>query len=336
VNAEGEILRIRPGAVAYAVTQAGLGSVELVCSCRPRNFKCPSPSTNTTALCARLGETRAEFFTPVEVNGSLSVSGTDVGAAQGAKHRVKRVTFGAGITGGTDAQPDGSQNVSIRVSDSLALAGDLSVTGKTRHDVFKGRTSPQVTCEDNLAVTGSTFLQGRAVQSTIGMGVMRLRHDTTAMIVERLSGGTWRRAATIGHDDSFGGAVATDNLASNGLAILNNVEISGNLTGWTPFFSAGYVDGTDLSILPSRGVAFTVSRNPTYPTGIDQITFAMPHPAGDNYVIIAHSRNDNSYLTPAPITGTPVSQTATFFCITLRNVGATTVANEQFHFMVLR
>jgi hypothetical protein len=73
---------------------------------------------------------------------------------------------------------------------------------------------------------------------------MRLRHDTTALIVERLSGGTWRRAATIGHDDTLGGAVATDNLAAAAEAVLHNVEIYGSLTGWSPFWIAGKVLGS--------------------------------------------------------------------------------------------
>jgi hypothetical protein len=88
--------------------------------------------------------------------------------------------------------------------------------------------------------------------------------------------------------------------------------------------------------LSSRGVGFSVSRNPTYPTGVYQVSFATPHPAGDNYIILAHSRNGNSYLTPAPIVGISVSQTAKFFYIMLRSMAATNVANEQFHCMMLR
>jgi hypothetical protein len=152
-------------------------------------------------------------------------------------NRVKRVGFGAGITGGTDAQPDGTQTLSLAVSSSLTL---------------------------------------------------------------------------------------------------NNLTLNGSLVGWTPFFSAGSVDGTDLSILSSSGVGFTVSRNTSYPVGVYQVTFASPHPTGSAYTIILNSRNSHSYLTPAPITGIPVSQAANFFHVTLRNVGATATTNEQFHFMVLR
>jgi hypothetical protein len=52
------------------------------------------------------------------------------------------------------------------------------------------------------------------------------------VIVERLSGGACGRAATIGHDDTSGGAVVTDNLGVNGTAIMNHVEIPCTFTGW--------------------------------------------------------------------------------------------------------
>jgi hypothetical protein len=165
VNAEGEILRIRQ--------QGGLGSVEVGVQLQAAQFQAPfavMDQTNATALHARISETRAECITPVEVNGSLSVSGTDVGAALGGKqdaleqpgfgtrllfdgNRLERVTFGAGISGGIDLQHDGTQNMSLRVS-------------------VKGRVASQVTCQDNLTVTGllvcqdgMTVAQGVAAQS---------------------------------------------------------------------------------------------------------------------------------------------------------------------------
>jgi hypothetical protein len=51
---------------------------------------------------------------------------------------------------------------------------------------------------------------------------------------------------------------------------------------------------------------------------------------------LLHSRNSNIYLTPTAIPGIRVSQTADFFYVTLRDVGATATINEQFHVMVLR
>jgi hypothetical protein len=99
---------------------------------------------NATALRARISETKAEFFTPVEINGALNVSGTDFATALAEKqdvleqpgfgatllygNRVKRVGFGAGITGGTDVQPDGTQTLSLAVSSSLTLT-NLTLNG---------------------------------------------------------------------------------------------------------------------------------------------------------------------------------------------------------------
>jgi hypothetical protein len=69
----------------------------------------------------------------------------------------------------------------------------------------------------------------------------------------------------------------------------------------SPYFCAGLVNGYNLDIKQSRGVSFTVDRNSTYTTRVYKITFATPHPSGDEYIVLVHSRNTNSYLTPAPI-----------------------------------
>jgi hypothetical protein len=124
-----------------------LGSVELGVQLQAAQFQAPfavMDQANATALRARISETKAEFFTPVEINGSLNVSGTDFATALAGKqdvleqpgfgatllygNRVKRVGFGAGITGGTDEQPDGSQTLSLAVSSSLTL-NNLTLNG---------------------------------------------------------------------------------------------------------------------------------------------------------------------------------------------------------------
>jgi hypothetical protein len=105
--------------------------------------------------------------------------------------------------------------------------------------------------------------------------------------------------------------------------------------GWSPFFCAGVVNGATLSTVMSQGaVSFTVSRVPNYAAGVYKVTFASNHPRGSNYVVLVHSRNSNSYLTPV-ITEAPTPQTAAYFHVTLRNTTATALADEQFHFSVL-
>jgi hypothetical protein len=111
---------------------------------------------------------------------------------------------------------------------------------------------------------------------------------------------------------------------------VDTAELGGN-----PWFCAGVVNGATLSTVMSQGaVSFTVSRVPNYAAGVYKVTFASNHPRGSNYVVLVHSRNSNSYLTPV-ITEAPTPQTAAYFHVTLRNTTATALADEQFHFSVL-
>jgi hypothetical protein len=354
VNEAGEIRRIRPGAGAYAMDQGA--SVEVGVQLQAAQFQAPfavMDQANATALRARLGETRAEFFTAVEVNGALSVSGTDFDTALASKqaaleqpgvgsellydgNRLKRVSCGAGITGGTTGQPDGSQNLEFRVSDSLALAGDLTTTGTTRCDVFKGRQASEVTCQDNLTVTGVLECQDSvAVQGDVGLGQLRLRHDSTAVIVERFSGGAWERAATIGHDDTSGGAVVTDNLGVDGTAIVNNLEIGGSLSGWSPLFCAGHVNA-NATVASSVGrVGYTVSRPSGFATGVYRIDFATPAPTSDYVVtltLFASGANLNIRIWNSTDAPGRIPTTTSFHAVT---AGETGVTNLGFHFAVM-
>jgi hypothetical protein len=105
--------------------------------------------------------------------------------------------------------------------------------------------------------------------------------------------------------------------------------------GGYPFFCAGVVDGRNLSILASRGpVSFTVARLQNYGTGVYKITYATSHPAGNDYVVLVHSRSSNSYLTP-PLAEAPIPQTSDFVHVSLRNTTATALADEIFHFTIL-
>jgi hypothetical protein len=81
----------------------------------------------------------------LDVEGPLSVEGTNVLSALGGKqaqltqggfgtellydsNKLKRLQFGSGLVGGTDLQPDGSQNVFVSVSSNLSV-DSLTVGG---------------------------------------------------------------------------------------------------------------------------------------------------------------------------------------------------------------
>jgi hypothetical protein len=152
---------------------------------------------------------------------------------------------------------------------------------------------------DNLTVAGTDFGQALAAMEP-------------AFVVE----------APLEKDYNFSTGVTTLRVDTTGL-------------GGNPWFCAGVVNGATLSTVMSQGaVSFTVSRVPNYAAGVYKVTFASNHPRGNNYIVLVHSRNSNSYLTPS-ITEAPTPQTAGYFHVTLRNTTATALADEQFHFSVL-
>ena len=304
VNEAGEIRRIRAGAGAYAMDQGD--SVEVGVQLQAAQFQAPfavMDQTNATALRARLGETKAEFFTDVEVNGAADVSGI---FSAGQLRSEGLVQVGVNPPAGATVAVDGTVRATGNISTTAALradgvepltgstvnvAGDLTTTGTTRCDVFKGRAANQVTCQDNLTVEGLVVCQDGL---TVAQGV-----------------------------------------AAQTIFCQGNLSVLGDVVGWSPFFCAGVVDGTTLNTLASQGrVGFTVQRMPNYAAGVYRIFYNSPHPAGDNYTVMVHGRGSNTYLTPA-IQESPDTQSSTHVNITLRNTTATAIVDAIFHFAVL-
>jgi hypothetical protein len=261
VNAEGEIRRIRPGAGAYAVDQGA--SVEVGVQLQAAQFQAPfavMDQANATALRARLGETKAEFFTNVEVNGAADVSGI-FSAGQLRSEGLVQVGVNppAGATVAVDGTLRAKGNISttaalradgvepltgsaVNVAGALAVTDDLTTTGTTRCDTFKGRVANQVTCQDNLTVEGLLVCQD--------------------------------------------GLAVVQGVTAQSIFCQGNLSVLGNVTGWSPFWVAGLVNGTTVSVeYTSPGTrAFTIFRASGKPTGIFDIT--MPaHPSGASYVV---------------------------------------------------
>jgi hypothetical protein len=101
------------------------------------------------ALRARLGETKAQFFTAVEV-GSNPPAGSDLA-----------VGGSIGATGNISTTAALMANSLVPVSGPVVTTPyDFTVEGTTRFDAFQGRVANQVTCQDNLTVTGELVCQG--------------------------------------------------------------------------------------------------------------------------------------------------------------------------------
>jgi hypothetical protein len=299
VNGEGAIRRLRPGAGAYAVTQDGLGSVELGVQLQAAQFQAPiavMDQTNATALRARLGETRAEFFTDVEVNGAADVSGI-LSAWQLRSEGIVQVGVNppAGATVAIDGTLRATGNVSTSAAlraDSLApLTGtvvtatdDLTVTGTTRCDVFKGRQASEVTCQDNLTVTGVLECQGNVS--------------------------------------------STGQVAAQSVFCKTDLTVLGNIFGWFPYFCAGRVNGVTGAPGTSIGrVGYSVWRPGTQPTGVYEIRFDTPAPSNNYVLTLACMTFGATYLWDA----NPPTANG-FHCVVVSN--AWQLRNAIFHFSV--
>jgi hypothetical protein len=76
------------------------------------------------------------------------------------------------------------------VSGSVVTAThDFTVEGTSRCDVFRGRVANQVTCQDNLTVTGSLVCQGGLVSSQ-GMAAQSILCQTDFTVLGNINGWT--------------------------------------------------------------------------------------------------------------------------------------------------
>ena len=97
---------------------------------------------------------------------------------------------------------------------------------------------------------------------------------------------------------------------------MNDLTVSGTLNAtnisYNPWWIAGKVDGTTLTILKNKGrYPFTVSRPTGYTTGIFNIEWAgNPHPDGSNY-IISCSGEGSGWNDLVNGTGTNLASTST-------------------------
>ena len=135
--------------------------------------------------------------------------------------------------------------------------------------------------------------------------------------------------------------VETNNISSNGasqvtvndnLVVTGNLTVNGSLINYKPFWAAGRVNGTNLSILKSNGrYGFTVTRAPDFPTGVYKITFNTAAPDANYVISLAQFGNGNVKVWENTLySGLP---TATHFHVVTYNT-SWVVANYDFYFSV--
>jgi hypothetical protein len=153
VDAQGKILRLRPGTGAYAVTQSGQGSVELGVQLQAAQFQAPfsvMDQATATALRARFLETKAEFFTAVEVNGATNVSGTLT-----AGNLRSNDTLEVGV------YPPAAETVAV--DGTIGATGNISTAAALRANSLAPVSGTVVTATQDLAVAGNLTLSGSLV-----------------------------------------------------------------------------------------------------------------------------------------------------------------------------
>jgi hypothetical protein len=135
--------------------------------------------------------------------------------------------------------------------------------------------------------------------------------------------------------------VETNNIYSNGasqvtvndnLVVTGNLTVNGSLINYKPFWAAGRVNGTNLSILKSNGrYGFTVTRAPDFPTGVYKITFNTAAPDANYVISLAQFGNGNVKVWENTLySGLP---TASAFHVVTYNT-SWVVANYDFYFSV--
>jgi hypothetical protein len=116
------------------------------------------------------------------------------------------------------------------------------------------------------------------------------------------------------------------------LVVSGNLTVNGSLINYKPFWAAGRVNGTNLSILKSNGrYGFTVTRAPDFPTGVYKITFNTAAPDANYVISLAQFGNGNVKVWENTLySGLP---TASAFHVVTYNT-SWVVANYDFYFSV--
>jgi hypothetical protein len=173
---------------------------------------------NMMAVRSRFGDSKAEIFTELEVNDDVRVTGI-LRAAQLRSDGIVQV--GPSPPAGATLAVAGTIRATGNISTSAALSadtlspntpGDITVTsdltidGVTRLDAFQARQASQVTCQDNLTVTGVLACQGGLVSSQT-FAAQSIVCQTDITVLGNING--WSPFWVAGLVNSTGVALAT-------------------------------------------------------------------------------------------------------------------------------
>ena len=185
----------------------------------------------------------------------------------------------------------------LAVNGANALMYNLNVDGSLATDTILGRASDEVTIADNLKVTGNTVLDGNL---------------------------------DIGFNLTCGDIIANGIYGTAAIQIQSNINTA--ISNYNPFWAAGRVNGTNLSILKSNGkYGFTVTRPSGFPNGVYGISFNTPAPDANYIINLTQIASGNIKVWDHP---TLVVSTSSFYIVTYNTSWQATIFDFWFSVFV--
>jgi hypothetical protein len=366
VNAAGQVLRLLPGSGAYAFPVVASGSVELGVITQGAQFQAPFAVMNAdkTSQRAQFSDTRADLFTDLYVNGTANVSGSlaassfscpeiftnavapwsggairpgdpQGGTVEMGKWRfrgsnpgefylerfdddgdlrtdewVKIATFG--YTTNINSPGMGVDNFGVLynfTAGNATVTGDLSVAGALTNGGHSVLTTDTAYTKAQI----NTALAGKANEFSIVTPV----GGTNLLRSSILKGVRVNSPITLGADTDFVLDFGLDTAA------LANV--------FKPFWVAGRVDGSTMTILSSRGrYGFNIARVSGYPIGVINIAFDTPTP--DHNYVVNLTMESTGFIRVWEATGQRPNEDG--FRIVTNGINGTALMNVSFYFSV--
>ncbi len=134
---------------------------------------------------------------------------------------------------------------------------------------------------------------------------------------------------------SGNGAQTGNVVVYNDVNVIGTLTVGGQaITTSNPFWVAGRINGTDVTVLTSKGRhGFTVTRSQT---GFFRVSWTTPHPDGDNFIVVCQGEgvggNTWNILPNANTTTLANSATDVHFVVRDHNFDS---VNGNINFMIL-
>jgi hypothetical protein len=236
----------------------------------------------------------------------------------------------------------------VMVYKGMSVGGSFDINGVNVITALGTKANQATTytkTEVDTAISNITIPTNISVSTIDGDAITDNVNITAHVIVEKnfaVNGAT----ANMNGNLNVGGALATNSISGNGANVItvnDNLVITGNLTvqGSTsisggssnPFWVAGRVNGTNLSILKSNGrYGFTVTRPSGFATGVYRIAFSTPTPDANYVISVAILGTGTAKVWESTDAAGRIPTTTSFHVVSMNQSFG--VANFDFYFSV--